>query len=459
MSINLFRLYTADEAKTTILRRPPVGEVKVTPSLAKGLERVFGQALEPEEAVRRILSDIRRHGNTAVFEWTEKIDGVRLLSADNMVVPQADIDAAYEHISDELRQALHFAADRIHAFHQKQPAQSWLDWRESGGTLGQIIRPLERVGVYAPGGTAPYPSTLLMCAVTARVAGVEEVIVATPSGRDPAGKNPEGKIAPVLLAAAKVAGVDAVYRIGGAQAVAAMAYGTESLPKVDKIVGPGNIFVTLAKRQVYGLVDIDGLPGPTETLIIADEAANPTLVAADLLAQAEHDTLSSAILATPSRALAEAVQIEIGRQLESLTRAEIIAESLQNQGGGVICANLTEAVELSNLYAPEHLCLHVQEPWSLAGKVKNAGGIFLGEHAFEVLGDYTAGPTHVMPTMGTARFASPLSVRDFTKIISVFGLDNSEAASISPAAQTLANAEGLDAHAAAVRRRYEDSSS
>jgi histidinol dehydrogenase len=259
------------------------------------------------------------------------------------------------------------------------------------------VRPLERVGVYAPGGTATYPSTLLMCAVTARVAGVEEVIVTSPSGREP-----HGRVAPVLLAAAKVAQVDAVYRLGGAQAIAAMAYGTESLPKVDKIVGPGNIFVTLAKRQVYGQVDIDGLPGPTETLVIADAQANPTLIAADLLAQADHDTLASAILVTPSRELAVQVQVEIGRQLESLSRTEIIVESLQNQGGAVICATLAEAVALSNLYAPEHLCLHVQEPWRLVGQVKHAGGIFLGEHAYEVLGDYTAGPTHVMPTMGTA---------------------------------------------------------
>jgi histidinol dehydrogenase len=285
-----------------------------------------------------------------------------------------------------------------------------------------------------------------MAAVTARVAGVKEVVVATPGGKT-------NTIVPVLLAAAKVAGVDQVYRIGGAQAVAALAYGTETVAKVDKIVGPGNIFVTLAKRQVYGLVDIDGLPGPTETLVIADEKANPSLVAADLLAQAEHDTLASAILVTPNRDLAEAVQVEIARQLEALSRAEIIVESLQNQGGAVVCADLDEAVELSNLYAPEHLCLHVQEPWRYVGKVKHAGGIFLGEHAYEVLGDYTAGPAHIMPTMGTARFASPLSVRDFTKIISVFGLDAAEAVSIGPAAQILAEAEGLDAHASAVRKR------
>jgi histidinol dehydrogenase len=439
----LFPLYDSIEAKQGILRRPPIGEVTLTPSLARGIERVFGEVLPLEEAIRRIVSDVRNRGDEAAIDWTEKIDGARL---ETLCVSPDAIEEAYQTIEPELRQALQFAADRIKTFHQQQPNQSWLSWRDSGGAVGQMIRPLERVGVYAPGGTAPYPSTLLMGAVTARVAGVNEVIVTTPSGRD-------DTIAPVLLAAARIANVDAVYKLGGAQAVGAMAYGTETVPRVDKIVGPGNIFVTLAKRQVYGQVDIDGLPGPTETLVIADDSANPELVAADLLAQAEHDTLASAILVTPSRALAEAVTVEISRQIETLERSEIIAESLQNQGGGVICNSLTEAVELGNLYAPEHLCLHVEEPWALVGKVQNAGGVFLGEHAYEVLGDYTAGPTHVMPTMGTARFAGPLTVRDFTKIISVFGMDATEAQAIGKPAQILAEAEGLDAHAAAVRRR------
>jgi histidinol dehydrogenase len=443
MTTDLVRIYDTAEALRTILHRPPVGEVELTPTLRRGIKRVFGKVIGPEEAVKRILVDVRRRGEAAVIDWTEKIDGIRL---PDLTVSPEEIEAGYQQTPVEVRDALHFAADRIRAFHQKQPIQSWLDWRSGGGALGQMIIPLERVGVYAPGGTAPYPSTLLMAAVTARVAGVKEVIVTTPSGR-------ENQIAPVLLAAAKVAQVDAVYRIGGAQAVAAMAYGLESLSKVDKIVGPGNIFVTLAKRQVYGLVDIDGLPGPTETLVVGDEEANPVVVAADLLAQAEHDTLASAILVTPSKLLAKAVQLEIARQIESLSRAHIIAESLQNQGGVVICTDLDEAIDLANLYGPEHLCLHVREPWGLVGKIKNAGGIFLGEHAYEVLGDYTAGPTHIMPTMGTARFASPLSVRDFTKIISVFGLDEPEAKAIGPVAQILAEAEGLDAHAAAVRRR------
>jgi len=443
MNNNLFKIYTTDHAKQTILHRPPIDVVQPSPSLAKGIERVFGEPLGLEEAVRRILTDVRQRGEAAVLDWTEKIDGVRL---PEITVSPAEIEAAYASIDTEVREALHFAADRIRAFHQKQPSQSWLDWRPDGGALGQRIVPLARVGVYAPGGTAPYPSTLIHGAVTARVAGVKEVIVTTPSGRD-------NKIAPVLLAAAKVAEVDAVYRLGGAQAVAALAYGLEALPRVDKIVGPGNIFVTLAKRQVYGMVDIDGLPGPTETLVIADETANPVLVAADLLAQAEHDTLASAILVTPSQKLAKTVQVEIGRQLEQLSRADIIVESLQNRGGAVLCADLFEAVELNNLYGPEHLCLHVQEPWELLGLIQNAGGVFLGEHAYEVLGDYTAGPTHVMPTMGTARFAGPLSVRDFTKIISIFGLNAAEARAIGPAAEILAAAEGLDAHATAVRKR------
>jgi histidinol dehydrogenase len=425
------------------IKRSPGGEVSLSPSLKAGIERVFGEVLSPLEAVQRILVDVRQRGDQATIDWTEKISSVRLT---DLQVSSDEIEAAYQNIDDDLRQALQLSADRIRDYHTKQPSLSWLDWHEDGGVLGQIVRPLERVGVYAPGGTAPYPSTLLMCAVTAKVAGVKEIVVTTPAGEG-------GKIVPSLLAAARIAGVQAVYRLGGAQAIGALAYGTASIKKVDKIVGPGNIFVVTAKQLVYGQVDIDGLPGPTETLVIADEAANPTLVASDLLAQAEHDTQSAAILVTPSRTLAEAVRVEIGRQIESLSRADIIAESMQYQGGAVICDNLEEAVSLSNLYAPEHLCLHVTNPWALVGLVENAGGIFLGEHAYEVLGDYTAGPTHVMPTMGTARFASPLNIRDFTKVISLFGLSEAEAAAIAPAAQRLAEEEGLTAHANAVKQR------
>jgi histidinol dehydrogenase len=443
----LLRLYKPSEARATLLARRPVGDVDVTPSLAAGIRRVFGEPLTPDEAVRRILADVRGRGDAALRDWTGRIDGVVL---EDLAVPFEALVRAYEAMAPDLRQAMRVSIDRVRAFHQKQPSGSWLDWSPDGGALGQMVRPLERVGVYAPGGRAPYPSTLIMCAVPAQVAGVEEIVVTTPPG-------PDGEPAPVILAAAYACGVKRVYRVGGAQAVAALAYGTGSIPRVDKIVGPGNIFVVLAKRQVYGLVDIDGLPGPTETMVIADGQADPALVAADLLAQAEHDTLASAILVTPSRPLAEAVQVQVARQMEELSRAEVIAESLRGQGGLVLCADLDEAIALANLYAAEHLCLHVADPWSLVEAVKHAGGVFLGENSYEVLGDYVAGPTHVMPTMGTARFASPLSVRDFTKIISLFALGEGESREIGTAAQRLAEAEGLTAHAAAVarRRKYE----
>jgi histidinol dehydrogenase len=439
----LLRIFDPAEARATLLARKPVGDVDVTPTLAAGIERVFGEPLTPDEAVRRLLADVRGRGDAALRDWTRRIEGATL---EDLAVPPEALAHAYEGLAPDLRDAMGVSIDRVRAFHQKQPTGSWLDWSPDGGALGQMIRPLERVGVYAPGGRAPYPSTLIMCVVPAQVAGVEDIAVTTPPG-------PDGEPAPVVLAAAHACGVEQVYRVGGAGAIAALAYGTGTISRVDKIVGPGNIFVVLAKRQVYGVVDIDGLPGPTETLVIADADADPALVAADLLAQAEHDTLASAILVTPSRSLAEAVQVEVARQLEELSRAEIIAESLRGQGGLVLCADLDEALDLANLYAAEHLCLHVADPWSLVGMVRHAGGVFLGENSYEVLGDYVAGPTHVMPTMGTARFASPLSVRDFTKIISLFALGEDEAREIGAAAQTLAEAEGLTAHAAAVAKR------
>jgi histidinol dehydrogenase len=439
----LIRIYESQEARKTILARRPVGEVSVTAGLAASIERVFGQRLTPDEAVLRILQDVRQRGDDAAREWTQRIDGVPV---DDFRVPADRLQAAYDAQPARLRDALRVSIDRVRAFHEKQPRDGWVDWSPGGGTLGQIVRPLERVGVYAPGGTAPYPSTLVMSAVPAQVAGVAEISVVSPPGKD-------GWPAPIILAAAYACGVHDVYRVGGAQAVAALAYGTASIPHVDKIVGPGNIFVVLAKRHVYGQVDIDGLPGPTETLVVADEEANPILVAADLLAQAEHDVLASAILITTSRELAEAVQAQVALQLECLSRMDIIVESLRGQGGIVVCADLDEAMELANLYAPEHLCLHVVDPWSWVGKVKHAGGAFLGEHSYEALGDYVIGPSHVMPTLGTARFASPLSVRDFTKIISLFALSRDEARQIGEAAHTLAQAEGLSAHAAAVAKR------
>ena len=312
--------------------------------------------------------------------------------------------------------------------------------------MGQIIRPLERVGLYAPGGRTPYPSSLLMAAIPARVAGVSEIVVASPPDTD-------GRAAKVNLVAAQVAGVDAAFKVGGAQAIGALAYGTESVPRVDKIGGPGNLFVVLAKRRVYGQVAIDGLPGPTETMLIADESADPTLVAADLLAQAEHDPLASPICLTPSRDLAELVQVEVAKQVESLERAEIIVQSLQAQGGIVLTDNLAQAMTLANEYAPEHLCLLLRDPWAWVGRVRNAGGVFVGETSSEALGDYVVGPSHIMPTGGTARFASPCNVWDFVKVTSVFAPADSTLQRYAHAAMTIARAEGLTAHAAAIEKR------
>jgi histidinol dehydrogenase len=309
-----------------------------------------------------------------------------------------------------------------------------------------MIRPLQRVGIYAPGGTAAYPSSLLMAAIPAQVAGVEEIVVATPPG-------PTGKGSPVILAAAHVAGLDRVYLLGGAQAVAALAYGTETVPRVDKVVGAGGLFVMLAKKQVYGDVGIEGLHGPTETLLVADGTPNPALVAADLLAQAEHDPLATALLITTSKRLAEEVAPEVARQAAILARCEIVEESLAGQGAILVVDDLEEALDLANEYAPEHLCLLVADPWPLVGKVRNAGGIFVGEGSSEALGDYVVGPSHIMPTRGTARFSSPLHVGDFLKVTSIFAVGDALAQRLGPTAQTIARAEGLTAHAAAVAIR------
>ncbi len=440
-----------DHAQTTILRRAAWDEQPMPAAVLDGIERIFGQRLTPEQAVATVLADVRARGDAAVLEWSERIDGPTprgsgAFQRELLPVPQAEIDAAAASLDPALLDALKLAAQRLEAFHRQQPTGSWMDVTP-GGVLGQIVRPLARVGVYVPAGSAPLPSSLLHCVIPARVAGVREIVVCTPPDRS------TGRPAPLTLAAARVAGVDAVYAIGGSQAIAAMAYGAGSVPRVDKIVGPGGLFVTLAKRQLFGVVGIDGLPGPTETLVIADDTADPAIVAADLLAQAEHDLLASAILLTPSRRLAERVQVEVSRQLETLSRAEIAAASLAGRGGIVLTADLDQAVALANAYAPEHLCLLTAEPWALVGRIENAGGIFVGEHSFEVLGDYVAGPSHVMPTEGTARFASPLSVADFVKRISLIALGAEEGRRLSGPAALLADGEGLTAHAAAARAR------
>ncbi len=443
----VLRIYNATTAQRTILRRTPPDEFPVSERVQQGIAQIFGEPLTPEEAVARILRDVRARGDAALRDWTHRLDGLDL---DAFAVPRETWQRALDTLAPDVRAALEAAAERIRAFHQRQPLTSWLT-QEMGGTVGQLIRPIPRVGLYVPGGTAPLPSTVLMSAIPARVAGVPEVVVVTPPHRE---NPPEfGYANPAVLAACALAGVDAVYTLGGAQAIAALAYGTESIPPVDKIFGPGNLFVTLAKRRVFGVVGIDGLAGPTETVVIADESANPAWVAADLLAQAEHDFLASAILLTPSRVLAEAVQAEVQRQMAMRSRADVIAASLTHRGGIVLTRDLEEAVDLANTYAPEHLALSVREPWRLAERVVNAGGIFLGEHSYEVLGDYVAGPSHVMPTGGSARFASPLNVWDFVKIVSLVALDPAAASALAATAATIADAEGLDAHAHAARVR------
>ncbi|WP_343401824.1 histidinol dehydrogenase [Caldilinea sp.] len=439
------QIYEVEAAQSTLLRRAAWDALNIPESLLNRLATLFGERISPEEAVRRILADVRTRGADAVRDWSQRVDGV---TPPTLLAPAAAIRAAYAEVDAEVVAAMRQAAARVEAFHRRQPALSWIH-NDAQGTLGQLVRPIERVGIYIPGGSAPLPSSLIMTAVPARVAGAPFVAVISPPQRT------TGLPHPTILVAADIVGVDAVYVAGGAQAIGALAFGADPIARVDKIFGPGSLFTTLAKRQVFGIVGIDGLPGPTETVVIADENADPQLAAADLLAQAEHDILACAILLTPSRKLAEQVQAAVLAQVEELERAEIIAASLARGSGIVVTASLAQAFELANAYAPEHLCLLVSDPWTHLGDVRNAGGVFLGERSFEVLGDYVAGPSHVMPTGGTARYASPINVNDFQKIVSVIGLNEQALQAIGPAAQVLARAEGLTAHAAAVGRRLQ----
>lgn len=450
----MINVYDVETAKQSILKRIPLDESEAPPILLERIAETFGERITPEEAVRRILQDVRTRGDEALRDWSARLDG---FPADTPLrVPDEQLASALEALPTPERDALELAADRIREFHVRQPLTSWFT-NDLGGTLGQIIRPHARVGLYVPGGTAPLPSSVLMSAIPAKVAGVKEIVVVTPPQRQGAQSSDRySLVSPVILAACALVGVTEVYALGGAQAIAALAYGAESVPAVDKVFGPGNLFVTLAKRQVFGAVGIDGLAGPTETVVIADENARPNWIASDLLAQAEHDILASAILLTASQTLAEAVQVEVGRQMETLPRADILSQSLPGQSGIVVTKDLDEAVTLSNAYAPEHLCLAVADPWALSEKITNAGGIFIGEHSCEALGDYVAGPSHVMPTGGSARFASPLNVWDFVHIISLIALDPATAAEIAPLAARIARAESLEAHARAALQRIEN---
>ena len=436
----MLKLYDVETARQTILRRPdgPATAREYPVAVLDGTERFFGPGGTPPQAVAKILASVQEEGDAALRHWSVLLDDAEMLdfrvSGDQLVV-------AWDALPEPLTQAMTIASERIRAFHERQPLPNW-QTEVLGGVMGQRVTPIERVGIYVPGGTAPLPSSLLMAAIPAQVAGVEQIVVCTPPQPDV-----------TILAAAHLCGLEHVYQVGGAQAIAAMAFGTESIPNVDKIVGAGNLFVILAKQQVYGVVGIDGLPGPTETVVIADETANPAWVAADLLAQAEHDVIASAILLTPDRTLADAVQVEVARQIETLSRADIIAQSLAERGGIVITPDLQTAAVLADEYAPEHLCLSVTDAWALANNIRNAGGFFLGERSFEVLGDYVAGPSHIMPTGGTARFASPLNVSDFCKISSIIALDVDTALALSPLAAEIARVESLTAHAAAAEFR------
>jgi histidinol dehydrogenase len=432
------------EARRVLTRRRGFEEPELSPKMQEGIRRVFGADLSADEVVSRIVSDVRDEGDAAVHRYTAAFQGE---APAQLEVPRTAWKRALESLDSDLQDALRLAAEQIAAFHRKQLRTSWLDYSDEGA-LGHVLRPLDRVGVYTPGGTAVYPSSLLMTAVPARVAGVQEIVVCSPAGAD-------GEVPQLTLAAAEVANVDRVFRVGGAQAIAAMAYGTETIPHVDKIFGPGNIFVVLAKQRVYGIVDIDQLPGPTETLLVADESADPELVAADMLAQAEHDPMASAILVTTSSALADAVLEELPRQLETLERADIAGQSLATNGLVVLVPDIETAMDLANAYAPEHLCLLLRNPWSAVPLVRHAGGIFVGEESPEALGDYTAGPSHVMPTGGTARFSSPIHVGEFTKVISVMNANERALRRLGPATARLARAEGLTAHARAIERRLE----
>ncbi len=432
-----------EEARAFLTRRDSFELKIVPPALKKHLTEVFGSYLSPDQAVAHIINEVRGKGDTALLDYTRRIDRVELGSLGG--TPD-EIEAARRSVEPGLAKALGEAARRVRSFYveaSRHAATSWLNKRKG---LGQVVRPLERVGVYVPGGTASYPSTVIHTVTVAKVAGVKEVIIATPPW-------PDGSVLPPVLAAAEAAGADRVFKMGGAQAIAAMAFGTESVPRVDKIVGPGNLFVMLAKKQVFGYVGIDGLHGPTETMIIADDSANPSFCAADLLAQAEHDILARPVLAATSSRMAETVVAEVEAQLPSLERAGIARTALENGGAVIVVRSMDEALDLANLFAPEHLCLSVKDATSYIDRVRNAGGVFVGEWSCEVLGDYNAGPSHVMPTSGTARFGSALGLQDFVKIVSVVALDVGTSGRVSQDAAMIAKAEGLTAHERAAKLR------
>jgi len=429
-----------DKARQLLARENFWESFTTPPRLRSQIKQFFGEGLSVEEAVERIIGEVRSRGDEALFDYTRKLDGVRL---DSLEADRREIVAAYAMTAKEVISALEFAARRIRDFHLACGHKAGLIPIDKH--LKSQVLPLQRVGLYVPGGTAAYPSTVLMMVIPARVAGVEEIIMVSPPGKD-------GRIPAPTLIAADIAKVNRIFKLGGAQAIAALAYGTESMPRVDKICGPGNIFVTVAKRMVYGIVDIDGLEGPSEIVIVADEKANPAFCAADLLAQAEHDPLASAILITTSKDLADRVDEEIEIQLRKLTRCSTIKKAI-DAGMLVLVDSMSQAVELVNLFAPEHLSIMTSNASGLVRKIRNAGCIFIGGNSPVALGDYVAGPSHVLPTGGSARFGSALGVADFLKINNIVALDKVAMRQLSRTAMVIAKAEGLDAHAQAIALR------
>ena len=401
-----------------------------------------------EASVKEILDKVKEEKDAAVFAYTAKFDGAEL-TADTIEVTDAEIEEAYAQVDDTLLTVIRKAKDNIESYHAKQRQNSWFDSKPDGTILGQKITPLHRVGVYVPGGKAVYPSSVLMNVMPAKVAGVDEIIMVTPPGKN-------GKVSPNTLVAAKEAGVDKIYKVGGAQAIAALAYGTESIPKVDKIVGPGNIYVALAKKAVYGHVSIDSIAGPSEILVVADETANPRYVVADLLSQAEHDELASAILVTTSEKLAHEVSDQVDGFLKELSRAEIISKSLDNYGYILLADTMEDVIDVANEIASEHLEIQTKNPFEVMTKIRNAGAIFIGEYASEPLGDYFAGPNHILPTNGTAKFFSPLSVDDFIKKSSIISYSKEALQKVHKDIESFAKAEQLTAHANSIHVRFEE---
>ncbi|MFX0073919.1 MAG: histidinol dehydrogenase [Candidatus Hermodarchaeota archaeon] len=436
-------IYTLEEAKKSILIRKPIVDVSISPQINDRIVELFGKSLTPLEVVKSIINDIIEKDDLALIEWTKKLDKFDI--SNSIEIKSELLESALESIDENVKEALICARDRIIAFHKAQPVSSWTT-KELGGSLGQIVTPIQRVGFYIPGGSAPLPSTVIHSVSPAIVAEVEEIVIVSPP-----------PISSIILATCNLMrdlyGKIRVFQIGGVQAIAALAYGTESVPKVSKIVGPGNIFVTLAKREVFGIVGIDGIAGPTEAMIFADETANPDLIASDLLAQAEHDYLAIPIIITPSQNFAVNVKKSIEEQFLNLPRFKIAEHAIKKNGGIIVVPNTEKAISTINDFAPEHLSIITKDPELLLPLIKNSGGIFLGESSCEVLGDYIAGPSHVMPTGGAAKFSSPLSVLDFIKITSIISLDSKTVKSIAPLAEVLALNEELLAHSKAARRR------